>query len=384
MANFVVRNRIRVQPGEETAPDVLPLLRPSAQGNRANLAVTVHSCVRGEFISFPVVLFAPSGKTMSLLGPRSYGVQLRVVLHIMIPLNLPVSWVGRTLLNAVFPLFGMLRRYWGRAMHLWGCVTLNGGPSSSRGHPSAYGDLRVRVCSRIPGVLRHCQVEVTVDRVYGPRSDVGLLGASLQWLGTQTTASNLHFPEEASREELRRCLWQGHYPSSIVTEDDGVRSRGGFPESMWEVTPPTGAPFRGIERSMAPVEGVVAEELIESAVRTDGSSARHIVEETDPSFNMDSVPEEPEVENRQRGRRRRRESPTGSSDSGDDDGDAAYAPSTSGEDDEGDDETSSPDSVVVEVDEAEGEESTDEGSELLGSAGSVCRSRSEGRRRRRV
>ena len=124
-----------------------------------------HSCALGREVHFPVVFLSSQNLAAFLPGPEAFGVQLRVVLHLGIPSGLLIQWRSGGPIRMVFPLAGMLRRYWGRALMVPGVVDLGGHSSGHRGGVEIRGDVSVSVAPRFPGLLRHFPLQL-VTTVY--------------------------------------------------------------------------------------------------------------------------------------------------------------------------------------------------------------------------
>ena len=187
--------------------------------------VANHSCNLGRLTSLPPVLFTVHGRRLRLRNSPPSAVGLRLLLHITAP-GLPISWTSQFPFSGVFPLFGDLRRYWGRAVAIVGTIYLQGYTASCRRAPLAHHHLTLRVCPRRRDVaLRHGPLEVIVTASFGPRGDIGVIGASLQWISANVRPGGrrrLVEPRVVSREDLRRLLRQRSHPhTSLRSTPDG-------------------------------------------------------------------------------------------------------------------------------------------------------------------
>ena len=132
------------------------------------------------------VWFAAQGQALEIRNPARDTVRLRLVMHTGIPSCIGPHWGAILALDAVFPLFGDLRRFWGPAMRLHGEIRIEGEPSRRRRRPTALNDrsrLRAQVLSLTEPALRVNNIQIRVSTIAGSRMDVGLYGASLQWHG---------------------------------------------------------------------------------------------------------------------------------------------------------------------------------------------------------
>ena len=165
--------------GYESALGVLPLLDWSENRLRSMYSVGNHSCGCGRSVSMPIVLFTPSARQLPIADVRGQGVQLRLFLHLLLP-GSPMSWVARAPFSGVFPLFGLIRRFWGRFVLIRGELSFLGFPPRSCRHVLVRHSLSLSVRSRHRGVLRYAPLDVFVTSCYSARGDVFVYGASLQ------------------------------------------------------------------------------------------------------------------------------------------------------------------------------------------------------------
>ena len=142
-----------------SALGVLPLLDWGENRLRSLYAVSNHTCGCGRAVSFPTVLFTVQGRPLPLLDVANYGVQLRLHLHLLVP-GSPMSWTAFTPFSGVFPLFGALRRYWGRFVWIRGQLVMMGYPARSQRHPHITHSMSLYIRSRIRGILRYAPLEV--------------------------------------------------------------------------------------------------------------------------------------------------------------------------------------------------------------------------------
>ena len=222
-----------------SALGVLPLLDWSESRLRTRLAFGNHTCGSGDRMCFPVSLFTPQGRPLPLRDVRHQGVRLRLFLHLLLPGN-PMSWTASTTFSGVFPLFGMLRRFWGRTLWIRGGLVFMGFPPRSSRNPHVSHSLEVFAHSRFPQVLQYAPIEVTTTLVYGPRGDIFLYGASLQWEGGSADVGGhlLRYPREVTREQLLRALRTPVAPHSFASLRQGSWSVR-LPEHSVETTYPT-------------------------------------------------------------------------------------------------------------------------------------------------
>ena len=215
-----------------SARGLLPLLNWEDNRLRCQFPVANHSCGCGDPTSFPVILFTPQSRSTPLMNIRDYGVQLRLFFHLRVP-GTPMSWSARTQFSGVFPLFGLLRRYWGRAIWIRGRVQFTGFPARSNRAPFVTHRLSLAVHSRHPNVLRHLPLDVSAYAVYGPRRDVYIQGASLQWDNSLPSRStlNLVLPTEVHYSTMSRAYQARVIPYSFRPASRGP-SRSRRPPSL--------------------------------------------------------------------------------------------------------------------------------------------------------
>ena len=189
-----------------------------------------HSCALGREVHFPVVFMSAQNMLCHLPGPEAFGVQLRVVLHFGIPSGLMLRWRSGGPVRMVFPLAGVLRRYWGRALMVSGEIAVSGTSTGHRGGVAIHGGLTVSVSPRFPRLLRVFPLQVTGTAYRGFRWDVTLLGASLRWLppARVTADDGSLFPREVSEETLLEALTSAdNVLSSWVPDTRPQRQQGG-------------------------------------------------------------------------------------------------------------------------------------------------------------
>ena len=205
-----------------SALGVLPLLDWGENRLRSLYAVTNHSCGCGVPLSLPTVLFTPQSRAMPLGDVAGYGVHLRLFLHLSLP-GSPMSWSSSLSFSGVFPLFGALRRYWGRAVWITSDMTLMGFPARSSRQPQITHTTSLHVHPRIPNILRYAPIEVTSTLSYGPRSDIFVYGASLQWAGSVVDGGEdrLLHPATVTRHELIEAHNRPVAPHSFLQEGEG-------------------------------------------------------------------------------------------------------------------------------------------------------------------
>ena len=129
-----------------------------------------------------------------------------------------MSWTASGRFSGVFPLFGMLRRYWGRVAWIHGGYTIMGFSARSNRSPHITHSFMLSVHSRRPRVLRYTPIEVVGHIAHGPRSDLYIHGASLQWdgSGTDVGGDRLRFPQEVDAEQLRVAFRSRVLPHSFA------------------------------------------------------------------------------------------------------------------------------------------------------------------------
>ena len=200
-----------------SALGVLPLLDGGENRLRCRYAIANHTCGCGHPTSFPVILFVPQSRAGPSMDVRLHGLRLRLFLHLVIPGN-PMSWSARTPFSGVFPLFGMPRRYWGRFVWIRGDLLFMGYPPRTHRVPLVMHSLALHVAPRIPGTLRYAPLEVTSTVSYGPRADVFLQGASLQWDGYSVDlgGNRLLLPVEVGHRDIRRAFSSRVPPHSFA------------------------------------------------------------------------------------------------------------------------------------------------------------------------
>ena len=252
-----------------SAMGMLPLLDWSDNRLRCHFPVANHTCGCGDPTSFPVILFTPQSRSTPLMNIRDYGVQLRLFFHLRVP-GTPMSWHARTSFSGVFPLFGLLRRYWGRVIWIRGHVTFTGFPARSNRAPMITHHLRLAVHSRHPNVLRYLPLDVLAYAAYGPRRDVFIQGASLQWDNSSPSAPgrDLVFPDEVHYSTMSRIYQRRVTPYSCRSR----RHRSSDPPSVPSLVP---SPVGSEETRSPPVEEVEedeGDELLRSRRRSNANS----------------------------------------------------------------------------------------------------------------
>ena len=170
-----------------------------------------------------------TGRPEIVQDSNQYGVRLRVTLHLMVP-AFSISWVAEGFFEGVFPLFGNLRRYWGRAVGVSGRLMMEGRPSTARRSPVIRHNFVLEARTR--RALRYAPIEVTATAAFGPRTDLFIFGAALQWLTStvrEDAVGGLSFPQEVSRDFLLERLFLPAHPHSFMTIREG----------RWDIDPPT-------------------------------------------------------------------------------------------------------------------------------------------------
>ena len=218
------------------AGPAFPWLATVSRGVLA-LNVNSHSCPLGDFLPFPRVLFSNMRRVTAIRHLQAARIRFRLVVHLGIPGGLPVRWTARTFVRMVFPLFGAVRYFWGRALLVSGELTFSGGPAGSRAGVAVTGLLRLGVVYRHRGHLEHAPLGLSTTYVEGARPDVTLLGASLQWLGQESASRDdrLVEPEAVTSADLYNALNTEDVPSSLLFWDASERRwRVRLPEALRE------------------------------------------------------------------------------------------------------------------------------------------------------
>ena len=230
---------LMAQGSDRTPMAAGPAFPSLATVSRGALALNVnsHSCTLGDFLPFPRVLFSGHRRPPAIRHLHAARIRFRVVVHLGIPGGLPIRWTARTFVRMVFPLFGAVRYFWGRALLVSGELTFSGGPSGSRTGVDVSHMLRLGVEFRHRGHLEHAPLVVSTTYVEGPRPDLTLLGASLQWLGHESASRDdrLREPEAVTSEELFNALNTPDVPSSLLFWDESAQQwRVRLPEALRE------------------------------------------------------------------------------------------------------------------------------------------------------
>ena len=218
-SNFASRNNRRYT----SALGVLPLMDWSENRLRCLHGFGNHTCECGRPVSFQTVLFTPQGGTFPIENVRNVGIQLNVHLHMVAP-GVPMSWSATSSFSGVFPLFGLLRRFWGRFVLIRGHFSIMGYPPRSTRNPLISHTLSLFVHSRHSRALRHAPLEMTGHVTYAPRGDVFLYGASLQWEGNgdEIVETRLAYPQEVSLAQMRRSFLERVPPYSFASLHEGI------------------------------------------------------------------------------------------------------------------------------------------------------------------
>ena len=192
-----------------------------------------HSCPWGIPLQWDPVWFAAQGQPLEVRSATRDSVLLRVVLHLGVPSWVGLHWGATISLDAVFPLFGDLRRFWGPAMRLHGDIRIEGEPTRRRRRPLALMDrsrVRAQVLYRTDPPLRVHSIQIRVSTIDGSRMDVGLHGASLQWHGVSRRSGG-SAPDLGEENEFINVLTQrrgleGQQTSHVLSHVD-TRTRVG-------------------------------------------------------------------------------------------------------------------------------------------------------------
>ena len=204
-------------PRFHTANPALGLMEREGQG-QLYFPLTSHSCPYGSLPHFPRAWFLPQGRAHLLPPSQPRGIQFRVTYHLGIPGDLLLPWRAQGFVRLVFPLFGALREFWGRAAEFSGEVTFRGRPSRSHARTAVTHNLLLRTPSNVQNLLTYFPIEAEVTSLAGSRPDVTLIGASLQWWDTRMIESNstTRAPLSISHQELQRVLTLPDIPSSVL------------------------------------------------------------------------------------------------------------------------------------------------------------------------
>ena len=145
-----------------------------------------HACVLGQTSRFPIVRFSTYREGRVLPESAEHvGVHLRIHLHLAVPGGAPLRWMSTFTARLFFPLFGHLRRYWGRFLAIRAVFVVRG-ERVSRGQPTRVSlfNVETRAVLRRPGFLSIAPMTGAARVQPSPRSDVLLQGAHLQWVGS--------------------------------------------------------------------------------------------------------------------------------------------------------------------------------------------------------
>ena len=114
-----------------------------------------HVCVLGQAVRFPIVRFSSYCESRVLPDSADHvGIHLLLHLHLAVPGGAPMRWMTIFTARMFFPLFGHLRRYWGRFLAVR-AVFMVRDERVSRGQPtqeSIYG-VKMRTVVRRAGFL---------------------------------------------------------------------------------------------------------------------------------------------------------------------------------------------------------------------------------------
>ena len=226
----------------------LPMVESSNVVRRLHLDVGSHSCSYGDSVPFHLVRFIPQQRTLSIREGFLTRIHLRVTYHLGIPGNVGFQWYTRSFVRMVFPIFGALRVFWGRAVELFGEVTFSRRTDGSRSRIVAQQNLQMRAVLETPGRLEYAAIDANVSFVAGSRPDVSIMGASLQWTGSSprvgSPISSLREPLPTTAEELRTSLMREDVPSSLLRMRNSTWVLE-LPEDSAECESASGADFLG-------------------------------------------------------------------------------------------------------------------------------------------
>ena len=154
---------------------------PQESGGPIFIPIRHHSCSFGRFTSFVRTWYYPHN-VLRLHDPRFTLIHFRLHFHLVVPGELMHRWNSSTYFDATFPLFGAVRRFWGRAMRIAGHVFFMGERHTrSRRVETVLDDMIIGAEVRRPGLLRMNRISAQTHLQWGPRMDGQLLGISLQW-----------------------------------------------------------------------------------------------------------------------------------------------------------------------------------------------------------
>ena len=145
------------------------------------LPTRTHSCGFQGTLSIARTWYYPHN-VLRLRDPEHSIVHFRLHFHLAIPGELNHRWTSSAHFDATFPLFGALRRFWGRVLRIARTVFFMGERRTrTRRVVTDLGTMRVAAEIRRPGVLRMNRFSAQTHLQLGPRIDGMILGMSLQW-----------------------------------------------------------------------------------------------------------------------------------------------------------------------------------------------------------
>ena len=161
-----------------------------------------HCCRQGRLMSTARIWYYP--RNLDRLGdPARSLIHFRLHFHLVIPGELVHRWSSSTSFDASFPLFGAVRRYWGRVLRVGGRVNFEGERRSrERRVATELEEVRVRAVVRRGGLLRMSEMTAHTHLQWGPRLDGMLLAMSLQW-HSEVDVDEL--PEGETAREPENC-----------------------------------------------------------------------------------------------------------------------------------------------------------------------------------
>ena len=178
----------------------------------AGLVFGRYSCASGGHLSIPRILFFPRHIPRDEF-PSLNTITLRLHFHIIIPGEIPVRWQAATRFDGTFPIYGLLRRFWGRALRIRGVVVFSGErPARLRHVEAELHQTRVQARLRRAGLLRMAPLRAEASARIGPRLDCLLLAVSLTWYGESSSqdADEAFEPEACSVGDLALPLRSRH------------------------------------------------------------------------------------------------------------------------------------------------------------------------------
>ena len=146
--------------------------------------------------------FALSGAARERSGLNGHSVKLRVFATLFLPAPFAgESYVSELTVRGSFPLFGMLRYYWGNRLDINGrCrVTFRQDPSGNISLTGAWEKQALWCSQAARGHIYVEPLELSLAALFGPREDVHINTMHLQWAET-------NWPPKSNSRLLRPVL----------------------------------------------------------------------------------------------------------------------------------------------------------------------------------